>query len=107
MAVSYCIYGEALHLSPHENILTVALINIHYLYIYKLQTITNNDAISRVNITEDNKTIYFHEHNQHPLTIKSWTRLQHLMHRIAILTKNNNCVEGDDAHAFHFIDQRF
>ena len=25
-------FGETFHLSPHENTLTIALINIHYLY---------------------------------------------------------------------------
>ena len=28
------------HLSPHENILTIALINIHYLYILKLSNLS-------------------------------------------------------------------
>ena len=69
----------------------------------------SNDAISRVNRTEQNKTkqLTFTSKSNITLTMTLCIRLQHLMHRIAILTKNNNCVKGNDAHAFHFIDQRF
>ena len=48
------LYNGKFHLSPHENIFTIALINIHYLYnICSRQKLYYNNRTEMGNITTD------------------------------------------------------